>query len=86
MIDGNKGSIIHADGMLYCYNENTGDVAIVRPSPKGFDIVSTFGVTEGSRPTLDPSGNIRRPAIYPPRRRPYGLRYKKQIAPAYGKN
>jgi len=23
--NGNKGSIIHADGMLCCYDENTGD-------------------------------------------------------------
>jgi outer membrane protein assembly factor BamB len=45
--NGNKGSIMYADGMLYCYDENTGDVALVKPSPKGFDIVSTFGVTEG---------------------------------------
>jgi outer membrane protein assembly factor BamB len=45
--NGNKGSIICADGMLYCYDENTGDVALVRPSPKGFNIVSSFRVTEG---------------------------------------
>jgi outer membrane protein assembly factor BamB len=46
--NGNKGSIIYADGMLYCYDENTGDVALVKASPKGFEIVSTFGVTKGS--------------------------------------
>jgi outer membrane protein assembly factor BamB len=46
--NGNKGSIIYADGMLYCYDENTGDVALVKASPKAFEIVSTFGVTEGS--------------------------------------
>ncbi len=45
--NGNKGSIIYADGMLYCYDENTGDVALVKASPKGFDIVSTFRVTQG---------------------------------------
>jgi len=45
--NGNKGSIIYADGMLYCYDENTGDVALVKASPRGFDIVSTFRVTEG---------------------------------------
>ena len=45
--NGNKGSIIYADGMLYCYDENIGDVALVKASPKGFDIVSTFRVTEG---------------------------------------
>jgi hypothetical protein len=41
----NKGSIINADGMLYYYDKNTVDVALVRPSPKGFDIVSSFRVT-----------------------------------------
>jgi outer membrane protein assembly factor BamB len=33
--------------MLYCYDENTGDVALVKPSPNGFDVVSSFAVTEG---------------------------------------
>ncbi len=46
--NGNKGSIIHADGMLYCYDENTGDVALVKASPKAFEIVSSFQVTQGS--------------------------------------
>ncbi len=46
--NGNKGSIIYADGMLYCYDENTGDVALVKPSPKRFEIVSSFRVTEGT--------------------------------------
>ena len=46
--NGNKGSIIYADGMLYCYDENTGDVALVKPSPSRFEIVSSFRVTQGS--------------------------------------
>lgn len=46
--NGNKGSLIYADGMLYCYDENTGDVALVKPSPKGFEIVSSFQITQGS--------------------------------------
>mgnify|MGYP001092566787 CR=1 FL=1 len=45
--NGNKGSVIYADGMLYCYDENTGDVALVKASPKGFEIVSSFRVTKG---------------------------------------
>jgi len=45
--NGNKGSIIYADGRLYCYDENTGDVALVKASPKSFEIVSTFRVTQG---------------------------------------
>jgi len=45
---GNKGSLIYADGMLYCYNENTGEVALVKASAEGFEIVSSFGITRGS--------------------------------------
>jgi len=46
--NGNKGAIIYADGMLYCYDENTGDVALVKASPKSFEIVSCFRITRGS--------------------------------------
>ncbi|MFQ6034260.1 MAG: PQQ-binding-like beta-propeller repeat protein [Sedimentisphaerales bacterium] len=46
--NGNKGSIIYADGMLYCYDENTGDVALVKASADAFEIVSSFRVTKGS--------------------------------------
>ncbi|MEA3224572.1 MAG: hypothetical protein U9Q07_01385, partial [Planctomycetota bacterium] len=44
----NKGSIIYADKMLYCYGEKTGEVALARASPKGFEITGTFGVTPGA--------------------------------------
>ena len=46
--NGNKGSIIYADGMLYCYDENTGDVALVKASPRAFEVVSSFRITKGS--------------------------------------
>jgi outer membrane protein assembly factor BamB len=46
--NGHKGSIIYADGMLYCYDEVTGEVALVKASPEAFEIVSTFGVAQGS--------------------------------------
>jgi outer membrane protein assembly factor BamB len=46
---GNKGNIIFADGMLYCYSER-GDVALVRPDPGNFDIVSSFRIKQGSGP------------------------------------
>ncbi len=46
--NGNKGSIIYADGMLYCYDENTGDVALVKASPTDFEIVSSFRVIQGA--------------------------------------
>jgi outer membrane protein assembly factor BamB len=43
-----KGSVSCADGMLYCYGERDGRVALVRPSTRGFEEVSTFTVTAGS--------------------------------------
>jgi outer membrane protein assembly factor BamB len=43
-----KGSLAYADGMLYCYEEKAGAVALVRASPKGFDIVSSFVVAQGT--------------------------------------
>ncbi len=46
----NKGSIIYADGMLYCYEEKRGQLALVRPDPDKFDIVSSFYIDEGTGP------------------------------------
>ncbi len=46
---GNKGNLIFSDGMLYCYSER-GDVALVRPDPEAFDIVSSFRIDKGSGP------------------------------------
>lgn len=46
----NKGSIISADGMLYIMEEKSGHVALVRPNPEKFDIVSEFQVTKGTGP------------------------------------
>ncbi|MCK5692624.1 MAG: PQQ-like beta-propeller repeat protein [Bacteroidales bacterium] len=40
----NKGSIIYADGMLYCYEEKRGNLALVKPNPEKFDLVSSFKV------------------------------------------
>ncbi len=42
-----KGSVIYADGMLYCYGEN-GEMGLVKPSPKGFQLVSGFRISQGS--------------------------------------
>jgi len=42
-----KGSVIYADGMLYCYEEKTGYIALVRPTPDRFEIVSSFQIREG---------------------------------------
>jgi outer membrane protein assembly factor BamB len=38
----NKGSIIAADNKLYCYEEKTGNIALVRPSTYDFNIISSF--------------------------------------------
>ena len=44
------GVVISADGMLYCYSERTGAVALVRPSREKFEVVSQFRITKGSGP------------------------------------
>jgi len=46
----NKGPIISADGMLYCYEEKQGNIALVKASPKEFKVISTFRVKEGTGP------------------------------------
>lgn len=45
-----KGSIISADGMLYCYEEKGGNVALVQPDATEFKIISTFKVNSGEGP------------------------------------
>src|ERR1035437_5322356 len=42
-----KGSIIAADGMLYCYEEKGGNIALVQPDVSDFKIISTFKVEAG---------------------------------------
>lgn len=44
-----KGSIIMADGLLYCYNEK-GNIGLVKPDPNGFDVISQFKIAEGAGP------------------------------------
>ena len=43
----NKGPIISADGMLYCYEEKTGNFGLVKTSPEDFTVVSSFKITQG---------------------------------------
>ena len=43
----NKGSIIAADGMLYCYEEKGGTVALVPVTPDGFKPAGTFVIRHG---------------------------------------
>jgi outer membrane protein assembly factor BamB len=42
-----KGSIISAEGKLYCYDEKNGNIALVNASPEGFEIISSFKVPLG---------------------------------------
>lgn len=46
----NKGPIISADGMLYCYEEKSGNLALARPNPEKFDVVSSFKIEKGAGP------------------------------------
>ncbi|MBC8230308.1 PQQ-like beta-propeller repeat protein [bacterium] len=46
----NKGPIISADGMLYCYEEKTGNFGLVKASPEDFTVVSSFKITQGKGP------------------------------------
>ena len=44
-----KGSIIYADGMLYCYEEKNGNMALVSANPNEFKIINSFEVPLGSK-------------------------------------
>lgn len=45
-----KGSLIAADNLLYAYEEKSGHVGLIRPDPDGFDLLSSFQITEGKGP------------------------------------
>jgi len=46
----NKGPIIGADGMLYCQDEKSGNIGLVRPTPEKFDLISSFKIPLGKGP------------------------------------
>lgn len=46
----NKGSIISADGMLYCSEEKTGYIALVKVDHKEFKVTSSFKTPKGTGP------------------------------------
>ena len=46
---GSKGSLTYADGMLYCYEEKSGTMGLVKATPEGFDPVSSFQITLGEK-------------------------------------
>ncbi len=45
-----KGPIIYADGMLYCYDEMKGNLALVKATPKEFKVESFFKIPLGTGP------------------------------------
>ncbi len=45
----NKGSIISAEGLLYCYDEKFGNIGIAKATPEKFDIISSFKIPLGSK-------------------------------------
>jgi outer membrane protein assembly factor BamB len=45
-----KGAMVYADGLLYIYEEQKGNVAIVKPDPSGFQVISSFQIQKGSGP------------------------------------
>ncbi len=44
-----KGSVVTANGLLYCYDERNGTVALAKADPKGFSLISKFTVDYGER-------------------------------------
>jgi outer membrane protein assembly factor BamB len=46
----NKGSVISANGMLYCTEEKTGNMALVKADPNEFKIISSFKIPKGTGP------------------------------------
>jgi outer membrane protein assembly factor BamB len=46
----NKGSIVSADGLLYCFEEKSGTIGLVRPIPEKFDLISSFKIKKGEGP------------------------------------
>ncbi len=45
-----KGQVITSDGMLICYEEKRGNIALVEATPEGFDIKSEFTIEHGAGP------------------------------------
>ena len=43
------GSVLYADGMLYCYSDK-GTLGLVRATPQSPDVISSFKVTQGEGP------------------------------------
>jgi len=46
----NKGSIIAAENYLYCYEEKTGTMGLVKAIPEKFEVISSFKISMGTGP------------------------------------
>lgn len=44
-----KGSVICADGMLYGYGERKGTLGLIKITPQGYEMVSSFDIARGSK-------------------------------------
>jgi outer membrane protein assembly factor BamB len=56
------GSLTAADGHLYCYTEDKGDVALVQASPEKWNLVSQFEIPEKTK-LRKPSGKLWTPPV-----------------------
>ena len=45
-----KGEMAYADGLLYVMEEKSGTVALAKPDPQGFEVISSFKLQGGSGP------------------------------------
>jgi len=44
----NKGALVYADGLFYILEEKAGTVALVKPNPQSFDVISSFKLQGGT--------------------------------------
>jgi outer membrane protein assembly factor BamB len=56
------GSVVCADGQLYCYSENDGTVALIEASPEGWRESGRFKIPEQTK-LRKPSGKIWTPPV-----------------------
>jgi hypothetical protein len=45
-----KGALVYADGLFYILEEKNGSVALVKPNPQSFEVISSFKLQGGAGP------------------------------------
>jgi outer membrane protein assembly factor BamB len=45
-----KGALVYADGLLYIMEEKSGTMALVKPNPENFEVISSFKLQGGTGP------------------------------------